>query len=227
MPAFPPALFPDCVRTCVSDGADLPDDLTLFPEEAPAVAQAVETRRREFAAGRWCARRALAALGVESVAIPVAARRAPVWPAGVVGSISHCRGFVGAAVAPVTCLSALGFDVELAEPLAPELVASICTDVEQAWMARDPRAPGCGWPKLLFSAKESVHKCIFPTFGRTLDFVDVTIVVDPAHGTFAVRSARPEATAGAPLESIHGRWAATGPFVMTSAVILAASARTR
>ena len=61
----------------------------LLPPEAQAIDHAVPKRRREFTAGRTAARRACARLGVWAGALPVAADRTPVWPEGVVGSISH------------------------------------------------------------------------------------------------------------------------------------------
>src|SRR4051812_24879633 len=102
-------LFPDCARVVVADPGHAIDDTTLHPEEADAIKAAVPSRRHEFVLGRWCARQALAELGVMARAIPVGHQRMPVWPAGVVGSITHCRGFVGAVVAPADQLRAIGF----------------------------------------------------------------------------------------------------------------------
>src|SRR5690349_17676802 len=64
--------------------------------EAALVARGADKRRREFAGGRACARRALAALDAPSAALLVAAERAPAWPAGWVGSITHAAGYCGA-----------------------------------------------------------------------------------------------------------------------------------
>ena len=62
----------------------------LLPEERGAVAKAVPKRVAQFTAGRVCARRALAQLGnTEPVPILMGEDRAPQWPAGYVGSISH------------------------------------------------------------------------------------------------------------------------------------------
>ena len=81
--------------------ADLPDAV-LFPQEASALATAVEKRRREFATGRACARRALDDLGIAPSAILPGERGAPQWPPGIVGSITHCAGYRAAAVALAT-----------------------------------------------------------------------------------------------------------------------------
>src|ERR1700761_3617241 len=74
-------------------------DVTLFPDEEALLGRAVEKRRREFAAGRGCARRALAALGLPPAPLLPGEGGAPRWPDGVVGSITHCAGYAAAAVA--------------------------------------------------------------------------------------------------------------------------------
>ena len=84
----------------------------LWPEEAAAVQHAVEKRRREFAVGRMLARAALAAIGDPPSAIPTGNHREPVWPAGIVGSITHCAGYCAAAVARDAMVVALGIDAE-------------------------------------------------------------------------------------------------------------------
>jgi 4'-phosphopantetheinyl transferase EntD len=76
------------IETCGQDGEPSP----LYPEEAVHVERAVEKRRRDFALGRACARRALAVLDDRPpTAILVGEERAPVWPEGIVGSIIPYR----------------------------------------------------------------------------------------------------------------------------------------
>ncbi|WP_405845207.1 4'-phosphopantetheinyl transferase [Streptomyces platensis] len=70
----------------------------LFPEESQVIALAVDKRRREFTTARSCAREALRRLGHPTVPIPRGRSGAPLWPAGVVGSITHCQGYRSAAV---------------------------------------------------------------------------------------------------------------------------------
>src|SRR5690242_4153856 len=82
-------------------------DAALFPAEAAQIQGAVEARRREFATGRHCARQALAALGVPATPLLSGGHREPLWPAGVVGSITHCTGYRAAAVAPDERLAAI------------------------------------------------------------------------------------------------------------------------
>src|SRR5690349_19867240 len=90
---------------------------TLFAEEAERVAKAVTKRRREFATVRHCARQALAELGIQPVALLNGERGAPKWPAGVVGSMTHCAGYRAAAVALDTVIHTIGIDAEPHGPL--------------------------------------------------------------------------------------------------------------
>jgi hypothetical protein len=69
--------------------SDVPES-TMFSDEAAAVAGAGAERRREFGTVRWCARKALRQLGVPAVPILPDGDRAPRWPVGVVGSMTHC-----------------------------------------------------------------------------------------------------------------------------------------
>ncbi len=84
----------------------------LLPGEDDLVADAVHSRRVEFAAGRACARTGLRRLGIGDRAILADSRRAPRWPAEVVGSITHCAGFTAAAVALRSEVAMLGIDAE-------------------------------------------------------------------------------------------------------------------
>ncbi|HEY4132967.1 MAG TPA: 4'-phosphopantetheinyl transferase superfamily protein [Gemmatimonadaceae bacterium] len=218
-PGFGPSLrlFPDGVAVAYTDDAVTPPALPR--EEVAAVANAVEARQKEFALGRWCARRALAQLGVTAETIPVGPDRAPRWPSEFVGSITHCKGFVGAVVAPVHRLRSIGFDAERADALAPDLISSICTSRELEWISHRAVSPFVDWPKIIFSAKEAVHKCISPLSGRMLDFLDVTLTIDDTTMAFTVSEARPGASQGADLSSVRGQIAHDERFVFTCAFV--------
>lgn len=213
-------LFPGGV--CVAAADPLVAGGLLFPEEEAAVARAVEKRRQEFRAGRQCARRALAELGAPAGALPVMPSRAPRWPEGVVGSITHCAGLAAAAVAWSRDLSGLGLDAELAEPLKAPIVRLICTDAEIRWMASESPPPGTDWAKVIFSAKEAVYKCVWPVVGRWIGFLEVTIDLDPHMGRFTVQGADPESLAGVDLRGVRGAYRVSAGLVLTAAVLAAA-----
>jgi 4'-phosphopantetheinyl transferase EntD len=78
-----------------------PEDAVLLPGEEAVVARAVDKRRREYTTTRHLARAALSRLGLPPVAIATGGNREPLWPAGIVGSITHCDGYRAVAVARV------------------------------------------------------------------------------------------------------------------------------
>src|ERR1700683_1547885 len=102
------------VRPPVQAAEAFADDpaVVLFPSELAVAATASQRRRREFATARGCAHAALAGLGLPSAAILPDRRGAPIWPEGVVGSITHCSGYRAAAVAPAGQGAAVGLGAE-------------------------------------------------------------------------------------------------------------------
>ena len=155
----------------------------LRPEERPAVERAAPRRIREFATGRLAARRALDALGLPDHAIPRADGRAPCWPAGVVGSITHTRDLAVAGAALAADVCGLGIDLEGAERVGPELHARLFTARERAEL--DPH--DAARAALLFSAKEAGYKAVYPNVGRFIGFHEAEVAVDPPSGTFRLR----------------------------------------
>ena len=117
-------------------------------------------------------------LGHEPVALPVGPGRAPVWPAGIIGSISHTDDIAIAAVARQSELRSLGIDLESADPLEPGLLELVCREDERAALAVSGLEPELG-AKLIFSAKESVYKCLWPLTGIFLEFHAIGIRIDP------------------------------------------------
>jgi 4'-phosphopantetheinyl transferase EntD len=154
----------------------------LWPEETAAIARAIPKRRAEFAAGRHAARSAMVELGRAPCAIPQGPDRAPLWPAGLSGSIAHCDECCIAAVAYKKDYQTLGLDIEPATALAPDLTDIICTKPERDWLANLPD-PGLA-AKMIFSAKEAVYKAQYPLTGKVIGFDEVTLEI--AGGSFRV-----------------------------------------
>jgi 4'-phosphopantetheinyl transferase EntD len=186
------ALFPTGV---VAAEMRVPGDAALlYPEEAESVAKAVPKRIQEFAAGRLCARRALAELGVSIFPVRAAADRQPVWPEFLVGSITHTTGLCAAVLGERARLIGLGVDSEVVGAVKPALWSSICTAAEQTWLETLHPAQQAAAVTLIFSAKEAFYKCQYPLVGERLNFHDLR-VVPPAwgsdRGTFTVEAMRP------------------------------------
>lgn len=161
-----------------------PPGVTLFPDEAAAIAKAGGNRRREFTTARSCAHRALAGLGVPPSPILRGERGAPRWPVGIVGGITHCSAYRAAAVARAAEILAIGIDAELNEPLPDGVLDRISLQPERGMLAELPAGLGICWDRLLFSAKESVYKAWFPLTRRWLGFEDANITIN-SDGTFA------------------------------------------
>ncbi|WP_163550225.1 4'-phosphopantetheinyl transferase family protein [Candidatus Frankia nodulisporulans] len=158
----------------------------LFPEESALLARAVEKRRREFTTARICAHKALRQLGLPPAPILPGPRGAPGWPAGVVGSITHCAGYRAAAVAWSRDVYTLGIDAEPNEPNPPGVTHEITVaDEADRLAALTASHPAVRWDRLLFSAKESVYKAWFPLAQRWLGFEDAHLSLEPGTAPLA------------------------------------------
>lgn len=146
------------------------DEHALLPEEAAAFASSVDSVRRASGAARIVARQLLAPLGYPECPIPRASSGAPVWPAGVIGSLAHDARMAIATVGSSHDVAALGVDVEPAEILPPELLDLVATPEERLKIGADPFRG-----RLLFAAKEAVYKAIYPLDRAFLDHHDVQI----------------------------------------------------
>lgn len=181
-------ILPPGVRSVERRGDNDPDT-TMLPAEEAALGQVAPGRRGEFAAGRACARRALAALGLPATPIGRGPRGEPLWPDGVVGSISHCPGLVVAAVARREDFLSIGIDVEPDEELPSGIVDSIALAEEISWLRSTPRVQALD--RLLFSVKESVYKAWFPVTGEWLGFEEVHVRFDLEEDAFTARLQKP------------------------------------
>lgn len=212
-------ILPDVVAS--AEAFDDPPDAVLFPEEEAVISRAVEKRRREFRTVRHCARLALGELGIAPVAVLPGEHREPLWPPGIVGSMTHCAGYRAAAVARGRDLLSIGIDAEPHEPLPADVLGLIALGEEQASLTGLAAAERTRcWDRLLFCAKETVYKAWFPLTHRWLGFQDVAITIDPVEGTFAVRLLVPGPTlAGRALTRFDGRWLIGNGLVITAITV--------
>lgn len=196
-------------------------EAALFPAEQAIVERAVEKRRREFATGRACARAALARLGIPPGPIPAGERGEPTWPAGVVGSITHCDGYRAAAVARGDDLLSIGIDAEPHAPLPEGLIGDIARPEELPMLAElSRRRPETHWDRLLFSAKESVYKAWFPLAEAWLGFEDAVLTIDRDGGGFAARLLVPgPSVGGQSIDRFEGRWLVRDGLVVTAIAV--------
>ncbi len=216
------------------------DPALLLPAEAAFLGRAVPKRAQEFAAGRVCARRALAEFGFMDFAIERAADRQPIWPQGMVGSITHTTGFCAAVAAARDSTAAIGLDTEVAggDPFGgtlggtapggtppggtpiggaqPHLWPSICDASEIEWLETLPEPARTPAATLIFSAKEAFYKCQYPLTLEPLGFHDARIeIIDwgGRSGAFTIAATRQIAFAGWAALPMVGRYRFHGQFV--------------
>jgi enterobactin synthetase component D len=205
----------------VADAGQLLSEVALPGE----LARAVPMRKLHFRAGRFCALQALRGLDPRSAAasLPRTARGVPAWPAGRTGSITHTDGFVSAAVARSSDVTAIGIDTErvMTAARASQVAAVVASSSELT----DVRRAGCDRLEaltLVFSAKETVFKCLYGTVERFFDFHDVRIAeADARAGTFIARVVNALSSAFPAGTTFEGRFEIDSPWVHTGMVLSA------
>jgi 4'-phosphopantetheinyl transferase EntD len=167
-------------------------EVELFPEELAVLGRAVEKRRREFTTARACARQALARLGMAPCAIASGERGQPLWPEGLVGSITHCAGYRACALARAAVVVGVGIDAEPHAPLPEGVLGQVARAEERPRLAELARTePAVHWDRLLFCAKEAVYKVWFPLASCWLGFEDAALTFDPVGRIFQARLLKP------------------------------------
>lgn len=197
-----------------------PPEAALLPEEQSLVARAVEKRRQEVTTTRHCARQAMLALGLSPVAIPRGERGQPLWPDGVVGSLTHTSGYRGAALSTDSGVFSVGIDAEPHGPLPDGVLEAVSLKTERDWIeALSASAPEVHWDRLLFCAKECVYKTWFPLAERWLGFEEAEISVRPESCAFSAQLRVPgPVVRGRELRGFTGRWMVSDGLVLAAIV---------
>lgn len=190
----------------------------LLEEEAAQILTATESRKREFSAGRWCAREALKKLGYSPTPILRGARHEPIWPYGIVGSITHCERYITAAVAKTSDCRTIGIDAEVYEELPCGVLESIAVEEEVHWLMTAPA--GVHWSRIIFSAKEALFKAWYPLTETWLDFKDALIRFEPSESTFIAQiRGDKEGLSDLGLPELKGRFLIRSGVLVTSLVV--------
>jgi 4'-phosphopantetheinyl transferase EntD len=160
----------------------------LGAAELALVERAIDKRKREFATGRKLARAALAALDHPDVEILNGPDRAPIWPSGIAGSISHCDRVAVVAMTRAAH-GTVGIDVEHRDELKRELWKTVFLPHEIEALDADFDGPMRGRMALvLFSAKEALYKAQYPRTTTFMGFHELHVAItsdvrDPSRGT--------------------------------------------
>lgn len=203
--------LPDSSDSVICVGRVLDHTATLWPAEVPFLEGKSARRRDEFSSGRHLARRAMESAGLPAAPVPSASDRSPSWPAGVCGSLTHSREL---AAAGVSCrLRGLGIDLEQAGRLSEAAARRVLVDDEMTTLkALD--ADFRWLATLVFSAKESVYKAIYPSAGLYIGYREVTIALDLEAATFTAGYLG-DKPVNRPLEGGQGAWGQIGDVLLT------------
>jgi 4'-phosphopantetheinyl transferase EntD len=150
-------------------------------------------------------------LGVPQSPVLQGQRGEPLWPAGFVGSITHCEGYCAAVVTSSKDYESIGIDAEPNEPLPLGVADLIAVQAEKTWLQDAPKGAAC-WDRLLFSIKESIYKTWFPVERCWLDFDQAIVEIDPEAGTFKGAILHPRSLFP---DVIEGRYLVTNSLLLT------------
>ncbi|MDD2136640.1 4'-phosphopantetheinyl transferase family protein [Pseudomonas kurunegalensis] len=148
--------------------------------------RSVAKRQAEYLAGRVCARAALQRLDGRNYVPGTHEDRSPIWPAGILGSITHGKGWAAAVVAAQGSCQGLGLDQEslLDDERAERLMGEILTPPELERL--DCRQLGLT-VTLTFSLKESLFKTLYPLTRQRFYFEHAEVLEWSADGLARLR----------------------------------------
>lgn len=205
-------LFPANVAVCTHR---IDDHFTqLHPAEQACLGKVVQKRRNEFSTGRLCAGQALASLGIQGHPVLPGDKREPCWPAGVVGSITHSHELGVAVVSQDPRIGALGIDVETRSGISDGVRDAVCVPDELAALPPALNRPEV-W-KLIFSAKESVYKCLFPLRRDWIGFAQASLRFDFGEGSFVPLMDPALGIEHTVLERLRGRFVFSEDYLFTA-----------
>ncbi|WP_145601839.1 4'-phosphopantetheinyl transferase family protein [Yersinia frederiksenii] len=182
-------LFHGLLAKCDFDINEYRDELfAVYGIAFPGNLQkAVAKRRAEYLAGRFVARQVLNMLEIRDYPLANGIDRAPQWPTGLIGSISHnnqralCTAQIITPVVELTAVKhrihGVGLDIEslISAERAENLWPGILSEEERHYFQASP-LPFNQLLTLAFSAKESLFKAVFPQLGRYFDFLEARLL---------------------------------------------------
>jgi enterobactin synthetase component D len=190
----------------------------LLPKEREAVAAACDSRRREFATGRWCARNLLAGMGVGKKEIRRGKNNEAVWPEGICGSITHTKGACCVIAAFQTNYETVGIDIEKATRLISEPARRLFLNKDEInWTSGLP----AGSPDVyltIFSIKESMYKMLYPLVKKVIPFSALSVLRLKDDGSFSCHVNKDLNEAISLGRILHGQWFKNENWLVTVAV---------
>jgi 4'-phosphopantetheinyl transferase EntD len=180
-PLFPP--------TVVLRSASVRDHFASLAEsEQSCVTHAVQSRRAEFSTGRVLAADGLRELGVGAFPLERGSHNEPLWPPGIVGSISHSSGVCVVAMARTQDMKFIGIDVESSTADVTKISELILTASEYRYDAKFESVTLADRTRITFCAKEAIFKAVYPLVARFVDFREVALEIDADTQTFVAQA---------------------------------------
>ncbi len=211
-------LLPDGAHVIFSEPRHADAELHPLEQEFLRAQHMQPVREREFRVGRALAREALAQFGIAGHALLPAETREPAVAARHRWQHQPLwRRLRGGGRRIQTRLPGLGIDLESIGRIDDSIAGTVCTADERRQLDAMPASSRQRHLSLLFSAKESVFKALFPLTRQFLEFDDVHL--DVADGRFTARAVRRNVEK---VELLHGRYFA-GPHLIVTAAWLPAA----
>jgi len=151
---------------------------SIFAEEQRALDKMASGRQQAFSSGRWCARAAQELLGLFPQPV-LRDERVPKWPLGVYGAITHSKEIAAAAV---SLKAHIGVDIEQLDRLHERLYKTLFTKPEK----RALQTLGGEGATIMFSAKESGYKAVYPIGQSFIGFQEAEITLNEDDCTFSI-----------------------------------------
>jgi 4'-phosphopantetheinyl transferase EntD len=145
----------------------------LYPAEMALVEGSASKRKTDFSTGRFCARKALEQLGIDQTEILTDPGKQPIWPEGIVGSISHSSMLTGAIVGKSRNIVSVGLDIENIGGVELNMWDILFLESERQFLNSLNEEERNIYPTLLFSLKESFYKFQYPLTRQFLEFNEV------------------------------------------------------
>jgi len=156
------------------------DEVAVSEVEWRSLCDFDEGVRSGMVAARVAARALFARVGLNGVELPRIANRAPKWPSGWTGALSHCGRTGAAAISPARSSQGIGIDIEAFTDIDDATLAVFANAAERE-MCGDDRMRRLA----IFCGKEAAYKAFRCLNDRWLDPHDIEISQDFANAHIA------------------------------------------
>ena len=161
-----------------------------FPD---AIKKTCRKRQIEYLAGRYCVKKVVEKFGIptdSSFELRSCHHGMPIWPRSFKGSVTHKDNFAVASLIQKDSVRSFGIDLEerISEKRALAIMNYVASDFEiHQYQKSQYKGMALGtYISLIFSAKESIYKAVYPLVRKQFGFKYVRIIaLDLQTGSFS------------------------------------------